>query len=269
MERLGLNQQGYCGERIRIEEVLRGCVEAARSKAWRVEEMAGLPGADLIAFTRPALSPEGRPSRVYLSTGIHGDEPAGPLAMRRLLAEDQWPARADLYVCPCLNPAGFRLGRRENGDGVDLNRDYLRPTAKETQAHLTWLERQPPFDFCLCLHEDWEAAGFYLYELNPLQAPSPAEEIIRRVAPICPIERAGIIEGRVATDGIIRPNLDPSSRPQWPEAFYLLTRKTRLSCTLEAPSDFPLPVRVDALVAGAMAAIRFVCGENQEDTWDR
>ena len=58
-----------------------------------------------------------------------------------------------------------------------------------------------------------------------------------------------------AKGGIIRPNLDPHSRPQWPEAFWLLTHKTRLSYTLEAPSDFPLNVRINALVNGVNAAL--------------
>jgi hypothetical protein len=29
--------------------------------------------------------------------------------------------------------------------------------------------------------------------------------------------------------------VDPRSRPQWPEAFFLLTHKTQLSCTLPDP----------------------------------
>ena len=33
--------------------------------------------------------------------------------------------------------------------------------------------------------------------------------------------------------------------------------RTRLSYTLEAPSDFPLATRVDALVAGVNAALKF------------
>ena len=36
-------------------------------------------------------------------------------------------------------------------------------------------------------------------------------------------------------------------RPDWPEAFHLIHNKTRLSYTLEAPSDFPLLTRVNAL----------------------
>jgi hypothetical protein len=52
--------------------------------------------------------------------------------------------------------------------------------------------------------------------------------------------------------------VDPSSRPQWPEAFFLLNHKTRLSYTLEAPSDFPLSIRVAALVQGVKAAVKAV-----------
>ena len=76
------------------------------------------------------------------------------------------------------------------------------------------------------------------------------------VAQVCPIDRSEIIEGRVARDGIIRPNLDPRERPDWPEAFYLITSKTRLSYTLEAPSDFRLQTRVAALVAAVNAALK-------------
>src|SRR6185369_3435794 len=118
-----------------------------------------------------------------------------------------------------------------------------------------WLERQPKFDLCLCLHEDWESEGFYVYELNPDNCPSLAQRIVEGVAEVCPIDRSEIIEGRPAQNGIIRPNLDPRTRPQWPESFFLITHKTRLTYTLEAPSDYPLSIRVAGLVAGVRAAL--------------
>jgi hypothetical protein len=157
-----------------------------------------------------------------------------------------------------LNPTGFALNRRENRDGHDLNRQYLTPQAEETLAHIAWLKRQPSFDLCFCLHEDWEAHGFYLYELNPDRLPSLAEAMIARVATLCPIDPSEIIEDRPAQGGIIRPDLDPRTRPQWPEAFFLITHKTRLSYTLEAPSDFPLAVRVAALVSVVRAALEAI-----------
>jgi protein MpaA len=175
--------------------------------------------------------------------------------MRQLLQENKWPAGFGLWLCPCLNPTGFLLGRRESAKGLDLNRQYLQPQARETVAHTGWLERQPLFDVCLCLHEDWEAQGFYVYELNPDHQVSFGEAMVNRVAEVCPIDPSELIEGRPAQKGIIRPSVDPRDRPQWPEAFYLLTYKTRRSYTLEAPSDFPLANRVAALVVGVNAAL--------------
>jgi hypothetical protein len=175
--------------------------------------------------------------------------------VRYLLQANEWPRDFDYWLCPCLNPTGFASNRRENGEGLDLNRQYLHPEAAETRAHIAWLERQPKFDLCLCLHEDWESHGFYVYELNADNQPSLAEAIVRGAAEVCPIDLSEQIEGRPAREGIIRPSIDPRSRPQWPESFYLLTYKTRLSYTLEAPSDFPLAARVAALVAGVNAAL--------------
>jgi len=252
--RLGKNIKGYFGENIDIDRVLRDCRAAAQTHGWAAEDLPATPGLSLLALTRRASRPADRPFRIYLSTGIHGDEPAGPLAATQLLQEDRWPP-ADLWFCPCLNPGGFRLRSRANPEGRDLNRQYRCPNAPETTAHIGWLLRQPAFDLCLCLHEDWESHGFYLYELNPEGRPSLAEAMIERVADVCPIDHSEIIEGRKARNGIIRSNLDPAKRPQWPESFFLLTHKTPLSYTLEAPSDFPLAARVAALVAAVRAAL--------------
>ena len=150
---------------------------------------------------------------------------------------------------------GFVLNRRENADGKDLNRDYRHLETAEVRAHIAWLERQPQFDVYLCLHEDWESHGFYIYEQNPDGKPSLAESIVGAVQKICPIDPSETIEERPAKNGIIRPNLDPRTRPQWAEALYLIMNKARLGYTLEAPSDFPLPTRVKALVAGVNAAL--------------
>ena len=260
VQRLGKNIDRYAGETIKINEILTDCATAARANGWTIENIPAAPKPDLIALIRPATSLRAPHSalRIYLSAGIHGDEPAGPLAVRQLLQENKWPGDLGLWLCPCLNPTGFALNRRDNDEGLDLNRQYLQPTARETIAHMAWLERQPSFDLCICLHEDWESQGFYVYELNPDNRPPLAETIINRVAEVCPIDRSEMIEGRPAQGGIIRPSVDPRSRPQWPEAFFLLTRKTRLSYTFEAPSDFSLSTRVAALMAGVRAAIEGV-----------
>ena len=133
--------------------------------------------------------------------------------------------------------------------------DYLHLQTETVRSHVAWLGLLPRMDFAVCLHEDWEALGFYLYELNPDNQPSASPAIIERVRAVCPIDTSAQIEGREARGGIIRADPDPKSRAQWPEAFYLVNHKTRLSYTLEAPSDFPLQVRVNALVAALEIAL--------------
>ena len=257
MERLGRNHGGYHGETIDIRAVLQDIEIAAKPQGWRVEIFGQQGDCKLLALHRAPPSTLNPPSstRLYLSAGIHGDEPAGPLAALQLLQENRWPANAELWFCPCLNPMGFAANRRENPEGKDLNRDYRHRETAEVRAHIAWLERQPRFDTYFCLHEDWESHGFYLYEQNPDGRPPLADTIVEAVQQVCPIDRSEIIEARPARGGIIRPSLDPNTRPQWAEAFYLIINKARLGCTLEAPSDFPLPTRVAALVAGVRAAL--------------
>lgn len=255
VQRVRKNVGGYFGETIDIEQVLRDDLAAALKFGWRIEELPVRERFHLLGFRREVEVPR---TKLYISTGIHGDEPAGPLAVRQLLQENDWPANADVWLCPCLNPTGFPLNRRENSDGVDLNRDYLHLGTAEVRAHVDWLERQPDFDCCFCLHEDWESHGFYLYELNPDHRPSHAENIIAEAAKVCPIDLSEVIEGRPAQNGIIRPDFDPADRPRWPEAFYLVMRKTRHSYTFEAPSDFSLPTRVAALVGAVRTVLNAI-----------
>jgi hypothetical protein len=256
MQRLGKNVGKYLGEGIDIRQVLGEMELAARAHGWQSEVFHRDAEFQWLALRRSAASHTPHPAPLlYLSTGIHGDEPAGPLAVLQLLRENLWPANADLWLCPCLNPTGFTRNTRENADGLDLNRQYLNPEAGEIRAHIAWLERQPNFDVCLCLHEDWESQGFYLYELNPDNQPSFAKAIIRQVEKVCPIDLSPLIEERPAVNGVIRPSADPTLRPQWPEAFYLFNHKTRLSYTMEAPSDFPVAIRVAALVAAVRTVL--------------
>lgn len=256
MERLGKNHGGYHGETIDIRAVLHDVETAAQLHGWALETFHAVGEFRWLALHRRSVVRSQKPeARIYISTGIHGDEPAGPLAALRLIQENHWPEEKEIFLLPCLNPTGFMLNQRENSGGVDMNRDYRVPKSAEVTAHIAWLERQPRFDLYLCLHEDWESNGFYLYEQNPDNRPSVAEKSIEAVQKVCPVDPSEIIEDRPAKHGIIRPSINPHERPDWPEAFYLITNKSRQGYTLEAPSDFPLAVRVNALAAGVNAAL--------------
>ncbi len=226
---------------------------AARPAGFRVEPFGEYAGCPLVALTK--RTPGSRP-RIYLSAGIHGDEPAPPLALLRLLEAGIFDERATWFLCPLLNPAGFLRGTRENAHGLDLNRDYKDLRSAEIRAHAAWLERQPNFDLTLCVHEDWEATGFYLYELNPSGRPTLAPAMLAAARIVCPIDPATVIDGRpVDLPGVIRPVSDPLMRETWPEAIYLRAHHTALSYTIESPSAFPLEQRVAALCAAITAAL--------------
>lgn len=250
--RLGKNTDGYHGDRIDVHRVLHDFEQSARRHGWGVERIPVDAQSSLLALHRTAAAPK---RRIYISAGIHGDEPAGPLAVLRLLDDNLWPEDAAMWLCPCLNPAGLERNTRTNADGIDLNRDYREPQSAEVRAHIRWLEAQPLFDFALCLHEDWEAHGFYAYEINPDARDSLAARMVRAVSAECPIDTSPQIDGWPAQDGVITPAIDPATRPLWPEAIYLFKHHTRQTSTLEVPSDFPLAVRVRALVAGVRAAL--------------
>lgn len=254
VRKLGKNLGGYHGETIDIRAVLGEIGTAAQSRGWNSEIFHSCEGFDWVALRRPARA-AAQARLIHISAGVHGDEPAGPLAALKLIQEDRWPEQAEILLLPCLNPLGFVLNQRANPEGIDLNRDYRNPQSAEIRQHIAWLERQPQFDLYLCLHEDWEAHGFYLYEQNPDGHPSLAEGIIAAVQPLCPVDLSETIEGRPARGGIIRPVLVAQDRPDWPEALYHITHKSRQGYTLEAPSDFPLEVRVNALVAAVTAAV--------------
>jgi protein MpaA len=61
------------------------------------------------------------PTRALVVGCIHGNECAGT-AVTRVLARSS--PSVDLWVVSNLNPDGFALGRRQNGRGVDLNRNF-------------------------------------------------------------------------------------------------------------------------------------------------
>jgi murein peptide amidase A len=227
--------------------------DSATAAGFRVESYGEIAGSGLYGLTKRT---RGRRPRIYLSAGIHGDEPAPPLALLDLIERGVLDDRAVWFVCPLLNPVGFLRQTRENAEGLDLNRDYRAMRSLEIQAHARWLQRQPNFDLALCLHEDWEAKGFYLYELNRLQRSSLAATIITEVLNVCPIDPATTIDGRAVSEpGIIRPVDDPQLRELWPESIYLRAHHTRLGYTLETPSSFPLIQRIGAHCAAVEAAV--------------
>ncbi|MCF3648207.1 M14 family metallopeptidase [Synoicihabitans lomoniglobus] len=226
---------------------------AARLAGFCEHAIGEIDGVPLFGYSRRAVGPK---PRIYLSAGVHGDEPAPPEALLHMVELGVFDDRATWFLMPMLNPAGFRADQRENAAGIDLNRDYLRPQSPEVAAHVRWLERLPRFDLALCLHEDWEATGFYLYELDDTGRPSFAARLRDAGAAHLPIDPESIIDGRpIDEPGIIRPESDPALRETWPEAIYLREHHTHLCFTTETPTGLAQDQRIATQAAIARRAI--------------
>jgi hypothetical protein len=109
--------------------------------------------------------------RVLLFCQQHGNEPSGKEAALMLIAQaasgalDTLLTRMDLFVIPSVNPDGNEAGKRQNGNGADLNRDHLLLSQPETQFVHAVFNRWKP-EVTLDVHEfgalgrEWMEAGY-------------------------------------------------------------------------------------------------------------
>lgn len=229
--------------------------------AWRLDYLPGLDGSLAIpyltteSFRHLHASKDQNHEALYLSGGMHGDEPASPLAVLKLLTEGYLKSDFPWLVFPLLNPIGALINSRGNSSGIDLNRQYhpdLKSREPEVTAHLEFLQSCPNFLLSIMLHEDWESDGFYLYQLhknNPELHGRNVIDDLNLMSPMpAPIDSHSEIDEREALDGVIDVNLlDYIDRDEWPEAFYLAQFLTDINYTLESPSDLDLHSRVKIL----------------------
>ena len=249
----------YKGETLDVSTTLQRLSRAAHYHGFTTEALVEQSGTIVPIFSRRPDRPSS--PRVYISTGVHGDEPAGPLAILDLLETEQFSPDIDWTLFPMLNPAGLRLNQRENHQGIDLNRDYKTRESKEVQAHTDYIEESEPWDLALSVHEDWESEGFYLYDLPTELTTGWSRTVIENVGRVCPIDFGNEIDEMKAQGGVISPDLDsvvddPKLAGHWPEPIYLhMTRKIRGTFTFEAPSCYDLPTRIGALNTAILSSI--------------
>jgi predicted deacylase len=129
---------------------------------------------------------------LVITSGFHGEEPAGPLTLAESFAEVVAYARArdvGLRVYPCINPSGFEAGTRYNRSGERPNNDFMRYEVapgvwkgelarggepflrwvlydggpKETRAVRADIARLPTPDAALDIHQDNYLGGEATY----------------------------------------------------------------------------------------------------------
>lgn len=207
------------------------------------------------------LTSDGAP-RLTITSGFHGEEPAGPLALLTSAAWGVAHARrrgVGLTMYPCVNPSGFEAGTRYNASGERPNNDFIRyevlpgvfrdeigagetflrwvPHAggpKETRALLQDLERQPAPAAALDIHQDAELRGphVYAYVFGDRAAYRPLLTEAARHAPIAAGYAVGA-GGATDDEGFIVAHDGSVSD-------YFFRRGTRHVAVIETSVDTPL-----------------------------
>ncbi|MBT9559097.1 MAG: DUF2817 domain-containing protein, partial [Myxococcales bacterium] len=141
--------------------------------------------------------------RLLITSGFHGEEPAGPRTLALHVREVLDAARAlkvGVSLFPCVNPSGFEHGTRYNASGHGPNNDFIRyegldgeeiPLLRpgqpyravhfaegipaETAALRSALAAEPPPDAALDIHQDdyIEEPCFYVYVFGERPAFGP------------------------------------------------------------------------------------------------
>ena len=231
---------------------------AARRFGLRRRTLCEVEGDRVDVLESVCAKTEMRP-RVYLSAGIHGDEPGGIEGLLRWLEEGPGALnRFDFTIIPCLNPGGLRLNIRTDVAGRDLNRSFNHTGAKASPAIAALREYLPartagaPFALSLLLHEDYDACGLYLYELSD-RKPYWGRQLLDAAHAAIPSDPRPRIEGRVARDGVmVRDVRDPALQAFLREngmaeaPHLILENHARRAYTVETPSEFDLDRRAEA-----------------------
>ena len=184
---------------------------------------------------------------------IPGDEEVITVRLRCNFAEgvgeelldsaDLAPRRAtgyELTVFPLCKPTGYEDNTRHNRVGLDLNRQFRR---RSDQREVALLEREltaGKFDGLITLHSDDTSEGLYGYTQGRLLNEALLKPALRASARVLPRHRQPLIDGFVASEGLIQRCFDgvlSAPSHQRPQPFDLI---------FDTPALGPLASQVEA-----------------------
>jgi predicted deacylase len=112
------------------------------------------------------------PLSVCIVAGIHGNEIAEPLSVIYIISAilHELPQQYRYVIYPMINPSGFDLRERLDGDRRDLNAIYNvtlnSDNYNEVQVFYQDVLKFTPFEVVIALHEDSDQERFYMYGLG-------------------------------------------------------------------------------------------------------
>lgn len=219
---------------------------------------------------------------IYVSAGIHGDEPAGVECAIRIIEQlsdhrqynycESLLDKFNWVISPCDNPFGYERDIRENRVGLDLNRMFENPNQTlETEFITKSLMRLPyhkvqkhlsenieskrvTIEIALDLHEDKDSSGFYLWERRKANHSPIGTAIVNKVEAVCPINQESMIEDHTNVNGVIT-LLDQVTSKGWTRGRYLAEQENTRCLILETPTRLDWDTRINAHMLALQAVI--------------
>jgi protein MpaA len=147
------------------------------------------------------------PIRLGIFAAIHGDEPAGALAVVQFLREiSAQPALAESYridAYPVCNPTGFEDNTRHSRAGKDLNREFWKQSLEPEVQLLEKELRMRHFHGIIQLHADDTSDGIYGFVRGHTLTEALLRPALHEAGKILPRNVNATIDGFAARDGII------------------------------------------------------------------
>jgi len=134
-----------------------------------------------------------------------------------------------------------------------LNRCYHLSDVPRIQAQKELL-RGYTFRLAMCLHEDYDAQGVYLYEQQK-KLTTLGQELLSAGGHHIPLDLRRMIEGRRAKQGWITRRVDCKKFPKAAEAIYVALHHSERTITAETPSEYDLGKRIEVQIAMIQRAI--------------
>lgn len=224
-----------------------------RSSDFFASSTLTLDGTRLQRFVFDGPHGGGDSIRIGFFAGIHGDEPAGSLAIlelaRQLARNPNLAEGYQIYFYPICNPGGFDAGTRCSATGKDLNREFWKNSG---EPEVVLLEReilQLSFHGLVSLHADDTSRGVYGFVRGAVLARSLLEPALASAEKILERNRDSIIDGFPAENGIISQCYDGilTSPPK--------LENTPFEIILETPHHADEPKQIEACVEGSLAIL--------------
>lgn len=198
------------------------------------------------------------PIRIGVFATIHGDEPAGALAIGRFLADlSATPDAAENFLLqfyPICNPTGFEDNTRHSRRGRDLNREFWKAS---TEPEVRWLEqelRASHLNGLIQLHADDTSDGIYGFVRGHTLTENLLRPALAAAGRILPRNVNATIDGFAARDGIIYDQYEGIL------AAPVEIEPVPFEIVLETPHHAPMDKQVEALVI----AIRTILSEYRQ-----